>query len=289
MCPCKIHKDSSELWIMWSSVTERLIVESPSWRINPSQRTQTLQLPRVCIKRRIRQINPRYKRWCDAAEIICERSPSIKCTAEMLIDEGAESKQQSRGSFINAKQKAAAAPRICSSAESESVRSCCGTHVGMCPACVSVLHPQGSLVHFWFFFFFWADLLSSEKMSLSSPHWVFTFLVWGTGSRFLGLEAKRLVQTWVRQKQESAAVMLEIQIDLWVWMYTNRKKKGSRVSKMSEYGLYLKIIQLKVTGIILNISMHIVVVFECRVDYLYLWRTISKAAVLEYLQYTQNK
>lgn len=39
---------------------------------------------------------------------------------------------------------------------------------------------------------------------------------------------------------------------------------------MSEYGLYLKIIQLKVTGIILNMSMHIVVVFECRVDYLYL-------------------
>lgn len=172
MCPCKIHKDSSELWIMWSSVTERLIVESPSWRINPSQLTQTLQLPRVCIKRRIRQINPRYKRWCDAAEIICERSPSIKCTAEMLIDEGAESKQQSRGSFINAKQKAAAAPRICSSAESESVRSCCGTHVGMCPACVSVLHPQGSLVHFCFVLFFsrsfefWKDELVLSSLSL---------------------------------------------------------------------------------------------------------------------------
>lgn len=223
MCPCKMHKDSSELWIMWSSVTERLIVESPSWRSNPSQRTQTLQLPRVCIKRRIRQINPRYKRWCDAAEIICERSPSIKCTAEMLIDEGAESKQQSRGSFINAKQKAAAAPRICSSAVwigQELLWHTCG-HV----SCLCLCFTSPRLISSLLFCFLWADLLSSEKMSLSSPHWVFTFLVWGTGSRFLGLEAKRLVQTWVRQKQESTAVMLEIQIDLWVWIYTNRKEE----------------------------------------------------------------
>lgn len=287
MCPCKIHKDSSELWIMWSSVTERLIVESPSWRINPSQRTQTLQLPRVCIKRRIRQINPRYKRWCDAAEIICERSPSIKCTAEMLIDEGAESKQQSRGSFINAKQKAAAAaPRICSSAESESVRSCCGTHVGMCPACVSVLHPQGSLVHFCFGFF---ELIFWVLKRWACPLLTESSLSWCEGRALVFWVWRR--NGWCRHEWDKSKRVL-----LLCWKYKliieygftqTEKKKGSRVSKMSEYGLYLKIIPVTLSCIILNISMHIVVVFECRVDYLYLWRTISKAAVLEYLQYTQ--
>lgn len=92
-------------------------------------------------------------------------------------------------------------------------------------SCLCLCFTSPRLISSLLFWFFWADLLSSEKMSLSSPHWVFTFLVWGTGSRFLGLEAKRLVQTWVRQKQESTAVMLEIQIDLWVWIYTNRKEE----------------------------------------------------------------
>lgn len=160
----------------------------------------------------------------------------------------------------------------------------CG-HVSCLCLCFTSPRLISSLLVFFFFFelIFWVlkrwacPLLTESSLSWCEGR-ALVFWVWRRNG-------------WCRHEWDKSKRVL-----LLCWKYKliceygftqTEKKKGSRVSKMSEYGLYLKIIQLKVTGIILNISMHIVVVFECRVDYLYLWHTISKAAVLEYLQYTQ--
>lgn len=169
----------------------------------------------------------------------CCRNHLWKVTQQKMYsgDEGAESKQQSRGSFINAKQKAAAAaPRICSSAESESVRSCCGTHVGMCPACVSVLHPQGSLVHFCFVFF---ELIFRVLKRWACPLLTESSLSWCEGRALVFWVWRR--NGWCRHEWDKSKRVL-----LLCWKYKliceyrctqTEKKKGSRVSKMSEYGL----------------------------------------------------